>query len=182
MTRIMPMPPDSELPDGLHRHCAGELRRCCRAAGCPAPRQVSRAVESREELRAAQSGAFRQHPGRPGGPGLTIGVRRGAGHVLVTVAGEVDIATVPRLREQLFALAADGRPLIADLDQVSFIDAAGLGVLAGAAGHAAAHGSRLHVVCTRDRTRRLFRLTGLDRPVGLAGTVGEALQRIKGCR
>ena len=178
MTPIMPMPPDSELPDGPHRHCAAELRRCGRAAGCPAPRPVSRAAGSGGDLRAAQSGAFGQHPGRAGGPGLTIGVRRGAGHVLVTVAGEVDLATVPRLREQLFALAAGGRPLIADLDRVSFIDAAGLGVLAGAAGRAAAHGGRLHVVCARDRTRRLFCLTGLDRPVGLAGTVGEALQRL----
>jgi anti-sigma B factor antagonist len=178
MAPIMPMPPDSELPDGPHRDCAGELRRCCRAAGCPALRQVSRAAKGREDLRASQPGAFCQHPGRGGGPGLAIGVRRGAGHVLVTVAGEVDIATVPRLREQLFALAAGGRPLIADLDRVSFIDAAGLGVLAGAAGRAAAHGGGLHVVCARARTRRLFRLTGLARRVGLAGTVGEALQRL----
>ena len=184
MAQIMPMPPESELPDGPHRDFAGELRCYCRAAGCPALRQVSRAIEGREDLRASQSGAFCQHPGRGGGPGpaggpvLTIGVRRGAGPVLVTVAGEVDIATVPRLREQLFALAAGGRPLIADLDRVSFIDAAGLGVLAGAAGRAAAHGGSLHVVCARDRTRRLFHLTGLARPVGLAGTVGEALQRL----
>jgi anti-sigma B factor antagonist len=178
MPRIMPMPPESEPPDGPHRDCAVELRRCCRAAGCPALRQVSRAAGSREDLRASQPGAFCQHPGRASGPVLAIGVRRGAGHVLVTVAGEVDIATVPRLREQLFALAAGGRPLIADLDRVSFIDAAGLGVLAGAAGRAAAHGGSLHVVCARDRTRRLLRLTGLDRPAGLAGTVGEALQRL----
>ena len=155
MAPIMPMPPASELPDGPDRDCAGELRR-----------------------RAPQPGAFCQRPGRGGGPGLAIGVRRGAGHVLVTVAGEVDVATVPRLREQLFALAAGGRPLIADLDRVSFIDAAGLGVLAGAAGRAAAHGGGLQVVCARARTRRLFRLTGLDRAVGLAGTVGEALQKL----
>ena len=144
-----------------------------RAAGCPPLRQVSRAIESREDLRGSQSGAFCQHPGRGGGPGphgpvLTIGVRRGAGPVLVTVAGEVDIATALRLREQLFALAAGGRPLIADLDRVSFIDAAGLGVLASAAGRAAAHGGSLHVVCARDRTRRLFHLTGAG-PPGRAG-------------
>ena len=178
MPRIMPMPPDSELPGGPHRDCAEALRRCCQAAGCPPLRQVSRAIESREDQRESQPGALCQHPGPGGGPGLAIGVRRGAGHVLVTVAGEVDIATVPRLREQLFALAAGGRPLIADLDRVSFIDAAGLGVLAGAAGRAAAHGGSLHVVCARDRTRQLFRLTGLARPVGLAGTVGEALHEL----
>ena len=139
MAPIMPMSPDSELPDGPDRDCAGELRRCCRAAGCPGLRQVSRAAEGREDLRASQPGAFCPHPGRGGGPGLAVGVRRGAGHVLVTVAGEVDSATVPGLRGQLVALAAGGRPLIADLDRAGFIDAAGLGVLAGAAGRAAAH-------------------------------------------
>ena len=30
----------------------------------------------------------------------------------------------------------------------------------------------------RHLTRRLFRLTGLDRPAGLAGTVAEALQML----
>ena len=47
----MPMPPDSELPDGPHRDCAGELRR-----------------------RASQPGAFCQHPGRGGGPGIATDV------------------------------------------------------------------------------------------------------------
>ena len=51
-------------------------------------------------------------------------------------------------------------------------------MLAGAAGRAAAHGGSLHVVCARDRTRRLFRLSGLARRVGLAGTVGEALYEL----
>jgi anti-sigma B factor antagonist len=62
--------------------------------------------------------------------GLTVGVRQEPGHVLVTVGGEVDIATVPQLRERLAAPAASGRPLIVHLDGVTFIDAAGLGVLA----------------------------------------------------
>jgi anti-anti-sigma factor len=44
----------------------------------------------------------------------------------VTVAGEVDITTATRLRERLLELAASGRPLVADLDQVRFIDSARL--------------------------------------------------------
>ena len=73
---------------------------------------------------------------------LTIRTRRESGYVIVTVAGEIDIATVARLRERLSALAAGGLPLVADLDQVSFIDATGLGALAVAARRAAGPGTR----------------------------------------
>jgi hypothetical protein len=52
---------------------------------------------------------------------LTIGVRPEPGYVLITAAGEIDIFTVARLREALFTLAGDGRPLIADLDRVTFL-------------------------------------------------------------
>ena len=72
--------------------------------------------------------------------------------------------------------AASGQPLIADLDQVSFIDSAGLAALVGAARRAAAHGASLHVICARLQTRQLFRLTGLDRQIPLARTLGEALE------
>jgi anti-sigma B factor antagonist len=109
---------------------------------------------------------------------LTIQVRREPAYVVVTVAGEVDIATVARLRERLVALAAGGLPLVADLDQVSFIDATGLGALAAAARRAAAHGASLHVVCARPQTRRLFRVTGLDRQIPLARDLAEALRAL----
>jgi anti-anti-sigma factor len=78
------------------------------------------------------------------GKALTIRARREPGYVVVTVAGEVDIATVAQLRERLAALAVSGVPLVADLDQVSFIDATGLGALVGAAREAAEHGTSLH--------------------------------------
>ena len=50
---------------------------------------------------------------------LTIRVRREPGYVIITAAGEIDIFTVARLREQLFTLAGDGQPVIADLDRVT---------------------------------------------------------------
>ena len=110
---------------------------------------------------------------------LTIRARREPGCVVVTIAGEVDIATVARLRERLSALAAGGVPLVADLDQVSFIDATGLGALAGAAREAAAQGVSMYVVCDRAQTRRLFRVTGLDRQIPLARDLAEVLQTLK---
>ena len=105
-----------------------------------------------------------------------IRVRYEPEYVLVALVGEIDYAAVAGLRERLFALAASGRQVVADLDRVSFIDAAGIGVLAGAARRAAVHGSTLYVVCARRQTRRLIRLTGLDRVVSLAGDITEALQ------
>ena len=106
---------------------------------------------------------------------LTIGVRRERDYAIVTAAGEIDVATGAGLRERLSELAASGRPLVVELDQVSFIDSAGLGALVGAAKRAAAHGASLHVACARPQVRQLFRLTGLDRQIPLARTLDEAL-------
>jgi len=104
---------------------------------------------------------------------LIIGVRAEPGYVIITAAGEIDIFTVARLREELFTLAGDGRPLIADLDRVTF-----LGALAGAARRAAARGASLHVVCARPQSRQLLQLTGLDRTLRLARTRAEAIQAL----
>jgi anti-sigma B factor antagonist len=107
---------------------------------------------------------------------LTVKVRREPGYVVVTVAGEVDIATVAELRERLAATAASGVPVVADLDQVSFIDATGLGALAGAAREATEHGTSLYVVCAQPQTRRLFRVTGLDCQIPVAHELAEVLR------
>ena len=106
---------------------------------------------------------------------LTIEIRHEQGYAIVTPAGEIDVSTVTGLRERLFDLAATGQPLVADLDQVTFIDSAGLSALVGAANRAAAHGGSLNVVCARPKIRKLFRLTGLDRRLLPAPTLGEAL-------
>ena len=116
------------------------------------------------------------------GEALTIEVRHGRGHAIVTVAGEIDISTVTRLRERLFELAPSGRPLIADLDRVGFIDSAGLSALVGAAKRAASYGGSLQVICARPTTRQLLRLTGLDRRIPLARTLDEALAALPAAR
>lgn len=106
---------------------------------------------------------------------LTIEVRHEQDCVIVTVAGEIDISTVTRLRERLFEIAASGNPLVVDLDQVTFIDSVGLSVLVGAANRTAAHGGSLQVACAPAKIRELLRLTGLDRRIPLARTLDEAL-------
>jgi anti-anti-sigma factor len=81
----------------------------------------------------------------------------------------------PPLREFLLALLPAHPALVIDLDQLSFCDATGLGVLAGAANRARASGASLHLVCSRKNIRRLFELTGLARRLPLARTLGEVL-------
>jgi len=110
------------------------------------------------------------------GDALTIGVRSERDRAIATVAGEIDIFTVTRLRERLFELAASGVPLVVDLERVSFIDSVGLATLVGAAKRAAAHGGSLQVACALPKIRQLVRLTGLDCQIPLAGTLDEALE------
>jgi len=113
---------------------------------------------------------------------LAITVRRDRGVVIAAVAGDIDISTVTRLRERLLELAGSEQTLIVDLNRVTFIDAAGLGALVGAARRAAAHGGSLHAVCARPQTRKLLWLTGVDRRIPLAATVDGALMFLAASR
>ena len=109
------------------------------------------------------------------GDELSVTVRRERGVVIAEVAGDIDMSTVPGLRERLFELADSGQPLIVDLNRIAFIDSAGLGVLVGTARRADAHGGSLHAVCSRPQTRKLLWLTGVDRRIPLSATVDGAL-------
>jgi len=107
--------------------------------------------------------------------GLDVAVRSERGCVIAAVTGELDISTVGGLRDRLFELAEGSEPLIVDLDQVTFIDSAGLGALVGTSRRAAEHGSTLRAVCTQPQTRKLLWLTGVDRRIPLESSLDEAL-------
>jgi anti-sigma B factor antagonist len=109
------------------------------------------------------------------GDELSVTVRRERGVVIAEVTGDIDVSTVARVREPLFELADGGQPLIVDLNQVTFIDSTGLGVLIGAARRAAAHGASVHAVCSQPQALKLLWLTGVDRRIPLSDTVDEAL-------
>jgi anti-anti-sigma factor len=112
------------------------------------------------------------------GTRLTIRVHDAAKYVVITPAGRIGITNAGRLRDRLFRLADGGRPLVVDFDHVSLADAAGLGVLIGAANRLAALRTSLYVVCTRQETLEQFELTGADRKVRLVRTVDEAVREL----
>src|SRR3979409_2393089 len=67
--------------------------------------------------------------------------------VLVTVTGELDIATAPQLREALTARPAEGGLIVVDLTPVTFMDSTGLEAIVRLHTALAGAGGRLAVVC-----------------------------------
>ena len=82
---------------------------------------------------------------------------------LVTLSGEVDIYTAPRLKERMLGLFDAGvRDMIVDLSEVTFIDSTALGVLIGGVRRVGdAGGTMVLVVATRP-VERILTVTGLD--------------------
>jgi anti-anti-sigma factor len=85
------------------------------------------------------------------------------GRVLVRLAGELDMSTVPILEERLRdALAHGGRRLVVDLRGLDFMDSTGLTLLVRWGRGAEQDGYELELVRGEPRVHRLFELTGLD--------------------
>ena len=97
---------------------------------------------------------------------------------VVIVAGEVDVATAPRLHDRLVGLASDGhRRLAVDLEGVTMLDSMGLGALLGVLAHAFGPSVASWCCSHRPRPRRdLLALTDLDRvlPIHASLVVGES--------
>jgi anti-sigma B factor antagonist len=88
---------------------------------------------------------------------------------VLQVSGEIDLATLPYLRDQLTRAIAvhHGATLFVDLDGVTALDDTGLGMLLGAAGQAREHRGDVMIVCTSERLRARFAATGLDRAIAV---------------
>jgi anti-anti-sigma factor len=88
---------------------------------------------------------------------------------VVQVSGEVDLATVPALRDRLLKaiIQRPGGELAVDLDGVTVLDDTALGVLLAAAARARELGGELVLVCTDHRLLERLRLTRLDRAIAV---------------
>lgn len=93
----------------------------------------------------------------------------------VTLDGEVDVYTAPRLKEDLVSAIEGGcANVIVDLEKVGFIDSSGLGVLVSALRRARERDGVVRIVCTRDNILKIFRITGLDKVFPIFSDVAEA--------
>jgi anti-sigma B factor antagonist len=96
------------------------------------------------------------------------------GTLLVSVAGELDLHTVPELEREMGD--ADGAgPVVVELSECTFIDSTAVGVLVAARRRFGARGASLAIVATSAEIRRTFELTGLDREFSFYPSLASAL-------
>lgn len=108
---------------------------------------------------------------------LTITTREAQGRTVVSVAGEIDVYTAPRLREEITELVAGGTyHLVIDMSGVEFLDSTGLGVLVGGLKKVRAHDGSLQLVCNQDRLLKIFRITGLAKVFVIHDSAQAALE------
>jgi len=106
--------------------------------------------------------------------GLEVSERNGT--TVLSVRGEVDVYTAPRLREKLVELVSEGRyNLVVDLEAVDFLDSTGLGVLVGGLKRLRSHDGDLSLVCTQHRILKVFEITGLTKVFAIHDSVDAAV-------
>jgi anti-sigma B factor antagonist len=92
---------------------------------------------------------------------FSIELERASSYAVVTVAGEVDIASSPQLRDAgLEAFGIEPTHVVMDLSGVTFIDSTGLSVLVLMRRRARTHRSRLSVIGSA-KVEALLKLAGL---------------------
>jgi len=105
---------------------------------------------------------------------------RGVGVTVVTPRGTVELANCDELREKRKeVIAQPRRGVVVDMDDVDFIDSAGLGVLVGGMKRAAQKGIGFAIACNNHRHKNLFKMTKLDLVFKLYDSLDEAVNSLK---
>ncbi|WP_197024284.1 STAS domain-containing protein [Nocardiopsis sp. CNT312] len=82
---------------------------------------------------------------------------------VVTVSGEIDLYTAPRLRSGLIEALDDGvRRLVVDMSRTEFCDSTGISVLLSAMKRSRGKGGDVELVAPKAAVRKVLEVTGLD--------------------
>lgn len=94
--------------------------------------------------------------------------------IVVGLSGEVDLSTLPRLADALGRIVSGhARHIAVDLDGITVLDDAALGMLLGTAARLTSSGRTLFLVVTNEKIRAHLHSTRLDEVVTLHSSVGE---------
>jgi len=110
--------------------------------------------------------------------GLLLQDRLDNGVAVVTVTGDVDVATSGTLRDRLLQVVADEnvRGLVVNLAGVSFIDSTGIGVLVGVWRRTKATDGSLALASPSRQAQSVLDATGLTKVLSMYSTEEEAVQ------
>jgi anti-sigma B factor antagonist len=94
---------------------------------------------------------------------VTLDVRRSDGSVCIVATGEIDSSSAPQFRRTLEALLSEPglSEIVVDLAGVTFLDSAGLCVLAAAHRRIKGRGIQLRVLASSRAVIRPLQITGL---------------------
>ena len=108
---------------------------------------------------------------------MTLTVVNAPGDVVVTaLRGDLDIASVPAVRERLLSLLGPGpSQLIIDMSAVRYADASGLEVLAGTRRRAVLLGGAVRLAALRPEVARVLNASGLSQHLETYPTVQAAV-------
>ena len=95
------------------------------------------------------------------------------GAVVVRVAGELDLASVPRLEDALATVCAD--PTVIDLSECTFLDSSGVRALTSADRELSEAGRRFAVVTSDPGLLRVLEITGVDTMLAVHHSTESAL-------
>lgn len=99
---------------------------------------------------------------------------------VISVEGELDLSTAPRLKWMLVdSLAAGQSRLVLDLSLTRFMDSTALGVLVGVRRKLDTD-DRLAIVCTQPDVLKIFEYAGMDGVFAIFPTLEEALAYARG--
>lgn len=105
----------------------------------------------------------------------------GDGIAILSVQGEADAFTAPRLKQEMLSWLDRGVNRIAvNLEEVTYLDSTGLGVLIGGLKRSRERGGDLVLVCPNDRITRIFEITGLSRIFDMLASEEDAIKHLRG--
>ncbi len=85
-------------------------------------------------------------------------------HIILSLSGEIDLYTAPRLQSELAAVLAANDParIVVDMSGVEFCDSTGMNVLLAGHRHARERGGDLALAAPRAAVRKILQVTGLE--------------------
>lgn len=98
---------------------------------------------------------------------LKIDKQQNEREIVVKLAGEIDAFTAPKLREELLPFA-QGKTIIVNLKDVTYLDSTGLGVFVGLFKELKKTDGELRLIELSERLKRLFEITGLSHVMNIS--------------